>query len=138
MIGACLLAGLAAAGAAMAQDAPPPAPGVQSGPGLMLPATRDEATTRARERFTRLDRNMDGILTPEELPQRPGAPQGDGRSGQFGRLDTDGDGKLNAAEFEQQALTLFDRMDTDHDGTISPAERDAWRAQMGSRPPRAQ
>jgi hypothetical protein len=109
---------------AFAQTGAPP-PG--QGPGMGLPATRDEATGRARERFVRLDRNRDGFLTADEVPTRGGPARGDLM---LQRLDTDKDGKLSAAEFEQQALAMFDRMDTDHDGKISPSERDSWRAQM--------
>jgi hypothetical protein len=109
----------------LAQPAAPPPGAGGRGPGMTLPTTRAEATDRARERFARLDVNSDGFLSGDELPARGGG----GRM--MARLDTDGDGKLSAAEFQQQALAMFDRMDSDHDGTISPAERDAWRAQMG-------
>jgi hypothetical protein len=116
------LTALSVAMPAVAQDAP------AGRPGTMLPSTREEAQTRARERFARLDRNGDGSVSADEMPARGGG------GGAIARLDGNGDGKLSAAEFEARALGLFDRMDGDHDGRLSDEERRSWRARAGTAP----
>jgi hypothetical protein len=118
---------------AVAQPAPPPGGGR---PGMMLPATRDEAAAQAQARFARIDRNGDGVLTTDELPTpRAGNERGGSAGGMLARFDRDGDGKLSAAEFGAGALALFDSQDADHDGRISDAERAAWRERaMAGRP----
>lgn len=135
---AAMLAGTAFTTAAIAQTLPPPdAAGVE---------TRDQAMARADERFDQLDANRDGKLTPDELrpmapppadgavppsPPPAGGPDMAGRM--FSRLDANGDGVIDRAEFRAQAARRFDRLDVNHDGTIDAAERQAARDAMGDR-----
>jgi Ca2+-binding EF-hand superfamily protein len=54
--------------AARSGETPPPAPG--STPGAAAPAESDaELENRAREEFKRYDRNNDGALSPDEMPE---------------------------------------------------------------------
>jgi hypothetical protein len=140
--------GIALVGPTVAQTATAPK-GDANGDGVM---TRDEAMAQADARFDRMDANKDGKLTPDEMrPRRPmgepgatpppsadGAtpppppPSGAGGRGErmFARLDTNGDGAIDRAEFRAQAAQRFDRMDTNKDGKIDAAERQAARDAM--------
>ncbi len=135
--------GIALVGPTAAQTAPAPR-GDANGDGVL---TRDEAMAQADARFDRMDANKDGKLTPDEMrPRRPmgeaaatapadGAappPAGAGGRGErmFARLDTNGDGVIDRAEFRAQAAQRFDRMDTNKDGKIDAAERQAARDAM--------
>lgn len=94
------------------------------------------------QQFTRMDRNGDGFLTPEDRPERaatPGAPGAGGaerrrpRSDQGPRGDTDGDGKISRAEFLAQPRRGFEMGDTNRDGVIDQAELTALRERMAAR-----
>jgi hypothetical protein len=137
-----------AAGPLVAQTAPAPAP--QDGPDRTI--TRDEALAQADARFDRMDANKDGKLDATEMMRRqppmapadgtapPPPPPGDaappppppgGRM--MARLDVNGDGVIDRAEFRAQAERRFDRIDANKDGKIDPAERQAARDAMGMR-----
>lgn len=48
-------------------------------------------------------------------------------------MDTDGDGRLSAAEFTAEHIKFFDKLDADSDGTITKAELDAAKANKKER-----
>uniref|UniRef100_UPI0035C96358 EF-hand domain-containing protein n=1 Tax=uncultured Sphingomonas sp. TaxID=158754 RepID=UPI0035C96358 len=77
-----------------------------------------EATAEANARFTAMDLNKDGFLTPDEM-SGPGARM-------MTRADSDGDGKVSRAEFLAQADMRFARIDANKDGQISREELTAW------------
>jgi hypothetical protein len=138
-------AAVAAAGPLAAQTAPAPASDADSGRAV----TRDEALAQADRRFDAMDTNKDGKLDPTEMisrrqPTGPGAmpPPADGAAPppppppggrMMARLDTNGDGVIDRAEFRAQAQRRFDRIDANKDGKIDPAERQAARDAMGFR-----
>ena len=98
--------------------------------GPQEPMTRDAYMAQQKERFTAMDANQDGVVTKEELAARIAARMGDTPPQQmvdrlFGRLDTDGDGKITAVEAEAAEAARFAKLDTDHDGTLTPEERRA-------------
>jgi hypothetical protein len=53
-----------------------------------------------------------------------------GAQAQFHAMDTDGDGKLSAAEHAAGARKMFERMDLDRDGQVAPAEMDKAHRQL--------
>ncbi len=133
-----------------AQTAPAPAPMGDADRTI----TRDEALAAADARFDRMDVNKDGKLDATELAPRrqpaaaPGAmppppPPADGAAPpppppapgnrMLARLDTNGDGFVDRAEFRAQAASRFDRIDANKDGKIDAAERQAARDAMGMR-----
>ncbi|MBS1798204.1 MAG: EF-hand domain-containing protein [Acidobacteria bacterium] len=101
-----------------------------------LPSQNDPNANKPDETVQRLmllDRNGDGILTKDEVPER--------MQGIFSRIDTDHDGKLTPDEIRASARTqsgptgraqhtgnatrmdpILSALDTDHDGVISTAE----------------
>lgn len=137
----------AAASPLSAQTAPAPAPAPMAAPDRTI--TRDEAMAAADARFDRMDVNKDGKLDATEMtPRRQPAmaagampPPADGAAPpppppggrMLARLDTNGDGVVDRAEFRAQAARRFDRMDANKDGKIDPAERQAARDAMGMR-----
>lgn len=46
------------------------------------------------------------------------------------KMDTDGNGKVSAAEHAAAAKAMFERMDVDKDGSVTAAEMDAGHATM--------
>lgn len=103
------------------------------GDGKITTAELENAATALKT----LDKNNDGVLTPEELgpprpsfgergPReggRPGFGGGSGNPGDFLKmLDKDGDGKVSKAEAPERMQEGFDRMDTNKDGFIDEAE----------------
>jgi hypothetical protein len=139
-----------AAGPLSAQTAPPAAPPMAA-PDRTI--TRDEAMAMADARFDRLDVNKDGKLDATELAPRrqpaptagmtPPPPPADGAAPpppppppggrMLARLDTNGDGTIDRAEYRAQAARRFDRIDANKDGKIDAAERQAARDAMGMR-----
>ena len=51
----------------------------------------------------------------------------------FKTMDSNGDGKITAAEHAAGAKAMFDRMDANHDGNVTAAEMDAGHAMMKDR-----
>ena len=92
-----------------------------------------EAAARPRlaDRFAELDKNGDGTLSADERPQHKGM-RGHGRHGgprhgaDFGKLDTDGDGRISKAEAAAQPrfAERFDTMDANKDGVIDRTDRE--------------
>jgi Ca2+-binding EF-hand superfamily protein len=96
--------------------------------------------------FDRLDTNKDGIISPEDRPERPGPRPGEGRPRNkqpdgkdsprhpilFPKLDTNNDGFLDFDEFtkipgisrlgEDEQEKAFDKIDTTKDLKLSPEE----------------
>ncbi|WP_375380782.1 hypothetical protein [uncultured Sphingomonas sp.] len=125
--------------------------------------TRAEYTAAVDARFDRMDRNHDGVLSPDEMPAR-GEWRG-GRGGQGGAdappppppnaLSPQATGTPPAPaytagrppetrdQYRAAAMRRFDRMDTNHDGRIDQAEMAApppgrpMRGGMGDAPPPA-
>jgi hypothetical protein len=142
---------VAAAGPLSAQTAPDP----QSDSSRVM--TRDDAMAQADRRFDRMDANKDGRVDPTELTARrqpagaPGAmpppPPADGAAPPppppppppgggnrlMTRLDSNGDGAIDRAEYRAQAARRFDRVDANKDGKLDADERQAARDAMGMR-----
>lgn len=136
---AIMLAGTGFTTVAIGQTMPPPPPGDDMAAGI----TRDDTLARADKRFDRMDANRDGKLTADEVPARPMAPPPAadaatpppppaGGNRLFARLDANGDGAVDHAEYRAWAARRFDRVDANHDGTIDAAERQAARDAMGA------
>ena len=81
--------------------------------------TVETVRAASAERMKRLDKNGDGVLTPDEAPRL------------FDRPDADGDGKITAEEMAAQAEARLKRADADGDGKVTEAERQAIREKMG-------
>jgi Ca2+-binding EF-hand superfamily protein len=101
-----------------------------------LPPQTDPKANKPDETVSRLmllDKNGDGVLTKDEVPER--------MQGIFTRIDTDHDGKITQDEIKASASTqkgpngraerggnptrmdpILNALDTDHDGVISAAE----------------
>lgn len=102
--------------------------------------SKEEAGDRW-ERMSRLDKNNDGTISPEELmagrpgdgagkgPGRPGGPGGQkGKPGEmFQRADKNSDGKLTEDELPAEVWSRLSRLDKDNDGAISKEEAAAGR-----------
>lgn len=102
--------------------------------------TRQEFNTGRAAEFTRLDANRDGQLTRDEM--RPGREHRGGRHGRGGgmhqltRADANNDGNVTRDEFLARPLEHFGRLDTNGDGVIQASER-PQRPERGERPDRA-
>jgi Ca2+-binding EF-hand superfamily protein len=70
-------------------------------------------------RWTRLDRNLDGVIDKSEVPAK--------YARRLAALDADHDGKITHAEFIRGSLARFDREDTNHDGMLTNVESAAAR-----------
>lgn len=95
--------------------------------------TQAEFVLAAQNRFTRLDANGDGRLTPDELAA---AHHGHGRSAgpqapdnaqaratrHFDRLDANHDGVVTADEFIAAAKAMYAKLDVRHDGKVTAAD----------------
>ncbi|MDB5679230.1 EF-hand domain-containing protein [Sphingomonas bacterium] len=139
---------VAVAGPLSAQTAPDP----QASPDRVQ--TRDDALAQADRRFDRMDANKDGKIDATEMAamRRPTAAPGtmppppppadaaappppppSGGNRMMARLDTNGDGVIDRAEFRAMAAQRFDRMDANKDGKVDATERQAARDAMGMR-----
>ena len=79
--------------------------------------------------FAKLDRNSDGKVAENEMPQRHWARFG---GKMFDRIDADKDGKVTKAEFQAAGDKMFQRMDKNGDGII---EKDEMQKPHGDQPP---
>jgi Ca2+-binding EF-hand superfamily protein len=128
-------AGLALAGAAIAQapvvPPPPVAPQLAPAPMIDREHTRAEMVARVQEHFARLDANRDGFLTKEEadagrkvIKERIRTKLGERRANRmdrdpnqaFGRLDTNRDGSISRDEFAQHREKRIERRIVHKDG----------------------
>ncbi len=71
---------------------------------------------RIERRFQKLDKNKDGKLTADELPGNRGPRM-------LKRMDTNGDGSIDATEWSTGMLARFDKQDVNKDGNLSSDER---------------
>ncbi len=76
--------------------------------------TLAEAQAGAQARFTKLDKNKDGVISQDEL--------GDGPRRMMKHADTNNDGKLTLAELQAQTQTWFGRFDKNNDKVITQDE----------------
>jgi len=102
----------------------------------------EEALQPQGPRFSEVDADGDGIITADEAAEtfqsqvptemleamkergmQPGQTFVD-------NLDTNNDGQVDKAEFEQPTVEAFQRMDTDGNGFATPDEASAYFAQM--------
>ncbi len=99
--------------------------------------TREEMLHNA---FARMDRDQDGSLTAEELDARrsfnrqrsDGPPRA--MAAQLKDMDTDGDGKVSVAEFNNYDHPHFSSLDSDGDGVVNAEElRESAGARMNQR-----
>jgi hypothetical protein len=124
--GAALLAGPAFAAV------PQQAPGHGGMMAMMFPdpdgdgvTTKAEILAAADTRFDALDTNKDGKL---DAGERAAAAGMGGRM--LERADANGDGVVTRDEFHAQVLQRFGRVDTNGDGKIDQAEKDAVMQRM--------
>lgn len=99
---------------------------------------RAEFDTMRSAHFARFDGDGNGIVTAAEIETfvaarhagKADVPQDEVAAGKhkdrgarmLKRLDTDGDGNITAAEWQQSAEKRFARLDANSDGKIEPAE----------------
>ncbi len=76
--------------------------------------TLAEAEAGAQARFTKLDKNKDGVISADEL--------GDGPRRMMKHADANGDGKITLAELQAQTQTWFSRLDKNNDKVITKDE----------------
>ena len=100
--------------------------------------TRAEMVAEADARFAAMDTNRDGKVTPDERDaareamraQRGG---GEGRRGGGAGMRAGGDREMTRADALDRAGKRFDRLDTNHDGRLDAAELAAARPMRGPR-----
>lgn len=95
--------------------------------------TKEDALSRATERFNEADANGDGYLSLEELTK-----EGDDRRARhaermFESQDENDDGFISLDEVTTHAEERFDMVDADGDGVITDEERKAARKEMRKR-----
>ena len=99
-------------------DGPPPMMRGGGGPGMDQPMKRADVEARTKQRFQFMDKNGDGVLSGDEIPQR---------MAQF--MDPTGSGKVTLDQMLATAMKRFDAADANHDGIVTPEERMAARGQ---------
>lgn len=107
--------------------------------------TPEDMATLQAERFAAADTDGDGALSEAEMvaratveaDERQAARMAERAAQTIERMDTNGDGLLQADEMaegpERGIERMFARFDTDEDGSISEAEFDAAQAKMAER-----
>jgi Ca2+-binding EF-hand superfamily protein len=87
--------------------------------------TREEFITARAEHFTKLDRNSDGYIDSNDVPERLAkrrAQNGGGSDFLASQFDADGDGKVSKEEFVNGPTLAFDRADTNKDNVLDAKE----------------
>jgi hypothetical protein len=89
--------------------------------------TRAAAIAAADQRFAAMDANHDGTVTPDEMrayrDQR--RTENAGRRPEGDRPGRPAPQAITADAFRARATAMFDRLDTNHDGKVDAAERAA-------------
>lgn len=95
-----------------------PAPAATSSPDFAPPTSisRADYGGRTERRFHKLDKNKDDKLSGDELPGKRGPRM-------LKRMDTNGDGSIDATEWSKAMLDRFDKQDANKDGNLSSDER---------------
>src|SRR4051812_29147057 len=106
---AAALAAALAAPAVRADDKPAQQPG--------QPRLQELMKVNAKTFIERLDKNKDGFLTKDELPER--------LAQLFDRADANGDGKLDEKEVEQLLATIRKRLGGDKGADSPDAKKEA-------------
>ncbi len=94
-------------------------------------AAEHAAATKAM--FARMDADKDGSVTAAEMDASHAAMKKDGQAtdspmssvDKIKTIDTDGDGRISAAEHEAGSKLMFAKMDSDMDGAVTAAEMEA-------------
>ena len=137
--GLALASGLLATGAVAQTmpPAPPPGGGMMrldaNHDGVI---TRAEMIAEADARFAAMDTNKDGKVTPEERDAARAAMRtrrGGGEEPRGGGMRGGGDRETTRADALDRAGKRFDRLDTNHDGKLDAAELAAARPMRGPR-----
>lgn len=93
-----------------------PPPSMVARAPIAAPAKAPEATPKTREekRFSRADKDKNGLIQPEELlaPRRKA----------FAKLDKNGDGRLSFEEWAVKTIDKFNGADRDRSRTLTPSE----------------
>src|SRR4051812_23702367 len=90
--------------------------------------TRAEHAAAAKKMFAMMDKNNDGIVTAAEMDAMKQMKHDDHDAAEMSsaekikEIDTDGDGRITAAEHAAGSEKMFDKMDTNHDGVLSKEE----------------
>ncbi len=112
---------------ATAAAAQTPPPGM--GGGMGGPQTLEAMQARQDQMFDRLDANVDGVITGDELAvlTRPPMSQAGGprMRSMITRADADRNARITREEMRNAAAALFASLDSDQDGLVTPAERAA-------------
>jgi len=137
--GLAMASGLLATGAIAQTmpPAPPPGGGMMrldaNHDGVI---TRAEMIAEADARFAAMDTNKDGKVTPEERDatrQAMRARRGGGDEPRGAGMRPGGDREMTRADALDRAGKRFDRLDTNHDGRLDAAELAAARPMRGPR-----
>ena len=144
--GACtilLLSGLAVSALASAADEWKPGGSVDdqvrmmdaNGDGKVSP---QEHAAGAKLMFDKIDADHDGEVTAAEMDAAHKAAGSDGggmsSADKIKTIDSNGDGKLSAAEHAAGSESMFTKTDANHDGSIDAAEvKAAHEAMMGKK-----
>jgi Ca2+-binding EF-hand superfamily protein len=102
--------------------------------------TRDESHMPSAW-FERADSNKDGALTLAELssakpPSMQRDPHAGKPAGRMGRMDSNGDGKVERSELKTAAEQQFARLDTNKDGSLTNDEFASGHVHFRGRHPR--
>jgi Ca2+-binding EF-hand superfamily protein len=86
--------------------------------------TRGEFLAARAANFAKYDRNGDGFIDPQDFPRRMRATKQIGArlDELIVHFDTDGDGRINHAEFVDGPTSAFDLADTSRDGQLTADE----------------
>ena len=84
--------------------------------------TAAEAGAVRTVRFLRWDGDGDGTITEAEMLAAAQARIAWRIAKRFARMDRNGDGRVERAEFDDRGSARFARLDTDGDGRVSQAE----------------
>ena len=102
-----------------------------NGDGML---SADEHAAGAKAMFDKLDADHDGFVTAAEMDAAHKGMKGMkdemSSAGKIKAIDTDGDGKLSAAEHAAGSQQMFTRSDANADGMVDAAEMKAAHESM--------